>query len=295
MKRKIKIEIYCGDHHCDECSLLDHVYGECRALSGERLGIESDGRARRLIQGFLKDTIISQERWGRFLVEQTISEIDKHDNVLQEYFLNPRTPDLARVLWEKSPAARLNWYSSLEILGPDLDILSRFSLNVPRVYGAAFTLAGNSDWAVVRRTISFIGKERDFFIAYRDWEKDGAPLGRVILYLSIDPEMLPFLYDALSQVISALDPDAEAYQVKEKFGGLRFYCDGDGRPDVQAAIFMAEAMSDRTCEVCGTTENVTQNDGGWITTRCETCRGDDERPVARGNWISKFFRSLWEV
>ena len=103
------------------------------------------------------------------------------------------------------------------------------------------------------------------------------------------------IIDALSQVISALDLDAEAYQVKEKFGGLRFYCDNDGMPRMVGAILMAEAMSDRTCEVCGTTENVTQNDGGWITTRCEACRGDDERPVALRNRISQFFRKLWEV
>lgn len=185
--------------------------------------------SRRLMEGFLKDTIVSQQRWGRFIVEQTLVEIDKHEVVLEEYYQNPRSPDLARGLWEKSPASRLNWYSSLEILDPDGNILSRFSLNVPRVYGAAFTLAGNSDWSIARRTISFIGKERDFYIGYRDWEKDGEPLGRVILYLSIDPEMLPFLYSAnpyfellRTDTLPSLDAFRFGMAVYDAQGGLMF-------------------------------------------------------------------------
>jgi signal transduction histidine kinase len=193
------------------------------------LNLALDDHSRRLVRNFLTDTIISQERWGRFLVEQTLAEIDKHDNVLREYFRNPRTPDLARGLWEKSPAARLNWYSSLEILGSDLEILSRFSLNVPRVYGAAVTLPGHSEWTVVRRTISFIGKERDFFIAYRDWETDEGLLGRVLLYLSIDPEMLPFLYSAnpyfellRTDTLPSLDAFNFGLAVYDSEGGLMF-------------------------------------------------------------------------
>jgi hypothetical protein len=57
-----------------------------------------------------------------------------------------------------------------------------------------------------------------------------------------------------------------ASQVKEKFGGLRFY--------VQAAtdkhynfISFAESMSYRTCESCGA-EGKTYTDG-WHTTLCD--------------------------
>ena len=41
-----------------------------------------------------------------------------------------------------------------------------------------------------------MGKEKDFLIAYKDWVKKKISLGRTILYLSIDYDMLPFLYSA---------------------------------------------------------------------------------------------------
>lgn len=58
----------------------------------------------------------------------------------------------------------------------------------------------------------------------------------------------------------------EVHQIKEKFGGLRFYadkvddfCDG--------VIRMAEAMADITCEVCGKPGE--RRSGGWIRTLCD--------------------------
>lgn len=59
-----------------------------------------------------------------------------------------------------------------------------------------------------------------------------------------------------------------ATQVKEKFGGLRFYyCGGDDF--VHGVISMAEHMSYTTCEVCGNLGE--SNGGGWIEVRCEKC------------------------
>ena len=56
-------------------------------------------------------------------------------------------------------------------------------------------------------------------------------------------------------------------QVKEKFGGLRFYIDY-GDDTIYGMIRMAESMSYRTCEVCGNPGE--PNSEGWISTRCET-------------------------
>src|SRR5262249_3378428 len=44
--------------------------------------------------------------------------------------------------------------------------------------------------------------------------------------------------------------EVRAAQVKEKFGGLRFYVDG-GNDKIRAAISRAEAASGETCETCG--------------------------------------------
>ena len=59
----------------------------------------------------------------------------------------------------------------------------------------------------------------------------------------------------------------EAAQVKEKFGGLRFYADG-GDDFTSGAIALAEALSFRTCETCGAPGRPQQ--GGWIRTLCPT-------------------------
>ena len=64
-------------------------------------------------------------------------------------------------------------------------------------------------------------------------------------------------------------PHITASQVKEKFGGLRFYTNGYNEA-VSAMIHMAESMSYRTCEVCGNPGR--SNNHGWISTLCDTHR-----------------------
>ena len=74
----------------------------------------------------------------------------------------------------------------------------------------------------------------------------------------------------LSKKISEIDPKCRAQQVKEKFGGLRFYISG-GNEKIDELINLAEEESYKTCENCGSKENVSQTDG-WIKTLCENCR-----------------------
>ena len=61
----------------------------------------------------------------------------------------------------------------------------------------------------------------------------------------------------------------EIIQIKEKFGGLRFYYNG-GDEEVRGMVNLAENMSYNICERCGSTKNVTQTTG-WIYTLCEDC------------------------
>ena len=63
--------------------------------------------------------------------------------------------------------------------------------------------------------------------------------------------------------------EVRAAQVKEKFGGLRFYVDG-GSEESHAIISFAERLSYVTCESCGSPGKV--GGKGWITTLCSTCR-----------------------
>ena len=57
-----------------------------------------------------------------------------------------------------------------------------------------------------------------------------------------------------------------AIQVKEKFGGLRFYYSG-GDDHINGIVSMACAMSTQICEVCGNKGSV--RGGGWISTLCD--------------------------
>jgi hypothetical protein len=58
-------------------------------------------------------------------------------------------------------------------------------------------------------------------------------------------------------------------QIKEKFGGLRIYFSG-GDEYIEGLVSMAESFSYKICEVCG--ERGKPNEGGWISTLCESCR-----------------------
>ena len=64
--------------------------------------------------------------------------------------------------------------------------------------------------------------------------------------------------EAVTQVVAA--------QIKEKFGGLRFYYDG-GDDIVRGMVRMAEAWASCTCEDCGSPG--TRRSGGWIRTLCD--------------------------
>ena len=62
-------------------------------------------------------------------------------------------------------------------------------------------------------------------------------------------------------------------QVKEKFGTLRFYVDNSNK-EVSAAIQLAESMSSRTCESCGSPGRPRR--GGWVKTRCDSCENKNK-------------------
>lgn len=62
----------------------------------------------------------------------------------------------------------------------------------------------------------------------------------------------------------------EIHQIKEKFGGLRFYCNFY-TDELKEIIRKAEQESFRVCEFCGTKENVGHTISGWYMTCCEQC------------------------
>jgi hypothetical protein len=71
-------------------------------------------------------------------------------------------------------------------------------------------------------------------------------------------------------------PQVVAVQVKEKFGGLRFYVSG-GDEFCRGAIFMAEALSHHTCELCSSKGELRK--GGWVRTLCD--QHEEERKAGK--------------
>jgi hypothetical protein len=63
-------------------------------------------------------------------------------------------------------------------------------------------------------------------------------------------------------------------QIKEKFGGLRFYYQG-GDEHISGMVTMAEVWAGRSCETCG---NVgLRRSGGWVRTLCDNHEAEYQR------------------
>lgn len=96
-------------------------------------------------------------------------------------------------------------------------------------------------------------------------------------YVGVDTGWYPLIVQ-LDADISALDPNYRIYQVKEKFGGLRYYIEpsvdlsDEDRDAVFTLVSNAEAESYKTCESCGCScSGPKANQFGWILTYCDPC------------------------
>jgi hypothetical protein len=77
---------------------------------------------------------------------------------------------------------------------------------------------------------------------------------------------------------SEVIPQVTVAQIKEKFGGLRFYYDG-GDDQIQGMVTMAEAWASNTCETCGKPGQ--QRSGGWIKTLCDEHESERQQRLAK--------------
>ena len=114
---------------------------------------------------------------------------------------------------------------------------------------------------------------RDFPRLYRDRHGD------------VRQSAMPFGFECgngweplIRRLSARLGPDVVATQVKEKWGGLRFYVDGATDAD-HAAIDAAERESYVTCEECG--EAGRERNDGWIKTLCDPCASGGSLPPDR--------------
>ena len=72
-------------------------------------------------------------------------------------------------------------------------------------------------------------------------------------------------------------------QIKEKFGGLRFYYQG-GDDNIRGMVRMAEAWADHSCEECGAPGK--SREGGWIKTLCDHHEAERKALKIKNNEMS---------
>jgi len=91
----------------------------------------------------------------------------------------------------------------------------------------------------------------------------------------VDEGWHPILLNLSKQIQNHIDwmnrtevvvPQVKVSQIKEKFGGLRFYYDG-GDDKIDGMVRMAEMWAQCTCEMCG--KPATKTTTGWIKTVCD--------------------------
>lgn len=142
-----------------------------------------------------------------------------------------------------------------------------------------FTLAGREELKKEARLKDLIELEMEI---YRDWE---CTLGDGLEYKPVDAWGRPFpLEDALRNTGSGwaelirecyqlcVEYEVDIHQIKEKFGGLRFYT-GSVSADKGREFFDAiDAITERsyiTCENCGEPGKLDKT--GWWKTLCPNC------------------------
>jgi signal transduction histidine kinase len=165
-------------------------------FNSAEIHLRSSARLRSLVENFLRHTILAQEDWADFIIQQSLPEVDRRQPVILSFLRDPDSSPLARSLWESTLAAKFNWYSILEVSDPEGEVLSRFSLNIPQLYQPEIELPLDPVWKVSRLNVPSLGKEREFVLAYKDWFDQDKYVGRTVFSLAVDPEMLPFLYSA---------------------------------------------------------------------------------------------------
>lgn len=87
-------------------------------------------------------------------------------------------------------------------------------------------------------------------------------------------------YNIINECIDKLNnlkiPGFKVLQVKEKFGSLRIYVVGTNN-NVEAIINEATDRCKKTCESCGSEENVEMrySSAGWMKNLCSNCTIND--------------------
>jgi hypothetical protein len=113
---------------------------------------------------------------------------------------------------------------------------------------------------------------QEFKIVQKSLKSDRTPFS--LFFVECGEGWGDIIYN-LCKELEALQPNLIIFQIKEKFGGLRFYTQGHTKQSDQL-IRKAEEEAWHTCEVCGKPGS-NFSDKGWLKVRCEECKKDGKR------------------
>ncbi|MGB9906926.1 MAG: sensor histidine kinase [Candidatus Saccharicenans sp.] len=156
----------------------------------------TEQRARTLTENVLVHLVSSQKTWARTALNQSLAELQKRSRELLQYFRNPSDPDLARSLWNKTLLARFNWNSCLYLQSADFKLLSSFGLNLPVFAEQTNDLPFSLRPVFDEQYLDILGQEKHFLVGYQDFRDEQGRGGRLAIWVSLDPELLPFYYSA---------------------------------------------------------------------------------------------------
>lgn len=101
----------------------------------------------------------------------------------------------------------------------------------------------------------------------------GFPRPRI--YSGVGEGWWPLIQNLHDNIVE-IDPDYKLDQVKEKFGGLRYYITTSSDVEdykirlIDQLISVAEHQSYKTCETCGQLGKL-RKDNYWVYTSCNEC------------------------
>lgn len=149
-----------------------------------------------LTEHVLAHLVSSQKTWAEMALKQSFSELQKRFKEITNYFRQPADRDFARSLWNKTLLARFNWNSCLYLQSQDQKLLSSFSLNMPVFPEQTNDLPFSTNPAYQEQFLEILGQEKHFLIGYQDFRTSDGKGGRLVIWISLDPELLPFFYSA---------------------------------------------------------------------------------------------------
>lgn len=100
---------------------------------------------------------------------------------------------------------------------------------------------------------------------FGEWENDVGPGWRTLIR-------------GLHENLLEIDADYRIGQIKEKFGGLRYYLDGieGDTEEAYRLIRAAEDVSFKICEDCGAPGDCKAHNGHWVRTLCPRCVREEQ-------------------